>query len=143
MIPVPSQLGPSVDPAASVLMTQATFAFLAVRALEWVKRAKQIPWVSRESRKLNRALAIVLAFLAQHGVHVLWHADWTAGNFGFSLSGLTPAVLGLIAWGTLKSYVAQQLFFQTTVRYPANGAPPAPPATAPETNLPTSAKSAI
>lgn len=134
---------PPVDPAASVLMTQATFAFLAVRVLEWVKRAKQIPWVSMESRKLNRGLAIGLAFLSQHGVHVLWHADWTAGNFGFSLSGLTPAVIGLIVWGTLKSYVAQQLFFQTTVRYPTNGAPPPSFVTAPGTNLPTSAKPAI
>lgn len=116
------------DPAATPLMTQAAFAYACVRAIELLKKSPWFPWLHMQTARANKIAALLFAAASSLGVHAIWSYDPKTGNFGLNITGLTLAAGLGIAWSIYKSYFLQQVFFQATVRYPGNGAPPAAPA---------------
>jgi len=97
------------------MSTQLTVSAVVVAAMQWFKNSKYFPWLTTETAKLNRAVAVILAGAAAVGVHTQFSGG-TLTITGLSVMG----ILGL-AWEWLKSFVYQQLIFQTAVKGNGNG----------------------
>lgn len=99
----------------SVLSTQLVLNAIAVFALQHLKSSKYFPWLTAETQKLNRIIAVVAAGLTSIGVH--YSFDHTTGVL--MITGLTVASLwqGLCNWVT--SFISQQVIFKATVSQPS------------------------
>jgi hypothetical protein len=107
-----------MDPAASTLSslvaTQVTVSALIVYALEYLKKAKWFPWLTMDTKSLNRLVGALLAALAAVGIHAEFNAQ--AG---------TLLVTGLTAWGLMhaffdlaRSWVFQQVIYDAVLDKP-------------------------
>lgn len=95
------------------LETQITISAVVVYIIEVVKRSKFFPWLTTETAKLNRYVAIVLSGLAALGIN----ATFTDGTL--TITGLTVAgiLTGALVW--LKSFIVQQGMFKILISSPA------------------------
>ena len=95
----------------SAFGNQVLLNAIIVAALQWLKNSKWFPWLSAETEKANRIIAVLLAGAAALGVHT--NFDHTTGVL--TITGLTLATIwsGLYNW--LVSFVTQQTLFKVTV----------------------------
>lgn len=91
---------------------QVIFNAIIVAALQWLKNAKWFPWLSAETAKLNRVIAILASGAAAIGVH----STFVGGVL--TITGLSWAVIGPGLYNWLQSFVFQQLIFKATISNP-------------------------
>jgi hypothetical protein len=95
---------------ANVAITQVTTAGVVVFLINWLKKSPMFPWITAESGRLLRILAIIGAGVGAVGIHYTWNPEAHALTItGLSLVGILTA--GAI-W--LKSFVTQEIIYQST-----------------------------
>jgi hypothetical protein len=102
----------TVNPAIGAQLTaSAVFVFL----LQWLKNSRWFPWISQETYKLNRVLAIAAAGLSAVGVNYqVVHpgpGDWTIAITGLTAAGISAAG---VMW--LKQFCVQELTYRMAVK---------------------------
>lgn len=97
-----------------VMSTELVVNAVTVFLLQLLKNSKWFPWLTTESAKLNRWIAIVAAGLASIGVNSTF--DHTTGTL--VITGLTLISIwhGLCQW--VVSFVGQQVIFKATASTP-------------------------
>jgi hypothetical protein len=97
----------AIDP-----LSQLTAAGLVVWCIQKLKAAGSIPWIHRQTDKLNRILAVLAALLTAAGI--AW--TFTPQTGTLVITGLTVANLAHVAWIALQQVVAQELIYRTAVK---------------------------
>src|SRR5438445_27836 len=95
----------------SPAVDQITASAVSVFVLQLIKKSKAIPWISSETPKLNRAIALILAGITALGIHYTY--DATAGTL--VISGLTLGGVLHASWHYLQSIAVQEGFYQAAV----------------------------
>jgi len=93
----------------SLLTNQVVVSSIIVALLQHVKKASWFPWLTAETEKLNRVVAVLLSFLAAVGVH----ASFT--NHTLTITGLSLVSILTLGWNWIVSFVIQQGIFKATV----------------------------
>jgi len=88
-----------------------TLGAVAVYAIEHAKSSRLIPWMTVDTKALNRIASVALAFATSIGIGYTYDSD--AGTL--VLSGLTLSSLALACWEWVKQYVVQQVLFDGVV----------------------------
>lgn len=90
------------------ISTQLVASSIAVWVIQIIKKSKYFPWITAQTGRLNRVVAVVVSGLTAVGIHVTF--DHSSGVL--TISGLTAAgiVVGFGTW--LKSFVMQELVYQ-------------------------------
>lgn len=101
----------------SELGTQATVAVLVSFAIQRLKASKYFPWLTGETEKLNRLVALVVAFLSGFGIFVVWDHHGT-----LTISGLTGANLFHAVMHGIQQWTFQQTAYRTVIAPPLPGA---------------------
>jgi hypothetical protein len=101
----------------SELGTQASLAVLVSFAMQRLKASKYFPWLSGETERLNRVVALVIAFLSGFGIFVVWDHHGT-----LTISGLTAANLFHAATHGIEQWAFQQTAYRTVIAPPLPGA---------------------
>jgi hypothetical protein len=104
----------------TTLSVQFTIALISTYALQWLKETKFFPWLTTETQALNRAVSLVIAFLASAGILVGF--DHTAGVL--TISGLTAANLLHAASRFVQQWAMQQAAYKGLVMPPRPGTTP-------------------
>lgn len=110
---------------ANVLLTTMTVSGITVAAINWLKRSKYFPWITKEKIWLLRIMSAAAATATGVGIIYVWDPT----NHSILITGLTAANLWAFAWAILKQFTANELVFQTTK---ASSAPVVVQAVAPE-----------
>jgi hypothetical protein len=95
---------------ANVVMTTFTASAITVAAINWLKRSKAFPWITKEKIWLLRVMSAAAATASGVGINHVWNA----ADHSLVISGLTMANLGLFAWAVVKQFVANETIFQAT-----------------------------
>lgn len=90
------------------LGAQLTTSAVIVWVIERLKAAKWFPWLSVETWRLNRAIAVILSGLAALGIH----AEFNSVEGILTITGLTLTSIlhGGADW--ISSFVIQQVLFR-------------------------------
>lgn len=111
-----------IAPAAE-MHTTSTFAASAVVVwvLQIIKKSEKIPWITKDSAKINRLVAVFLSGVAALGVTWVFAP---AANGGHTLSISIPSAVTLVSsgWLWLKSFAIQEWIYRSSV----NGTTPEP-----------------
>ncbi len=93
------------------LTAHITAGATAVYAIETLKRSQWFPWLTADTKSLNRLVNVALAAAAAFGIN--WNYDANTGTL--MITGLTTtAAMGML-WEFLKQYVVQQLVYDGVV----------------------------
>lgn len=98
------------------LSAQVVISAVVVYLIQLAKKSARIPWISTETSKLNRLIAVLASLFSSVGIHFSFNA--AAGTL--VITGLTLAGILGFAWHWLTAFVSQQLIFQTAVQKPLN-----------------------
>jgi hypothetical protein len=95
---------------ANVLLTSFTISGITVAALNWLKRSKYFPWITKEKVWLLRILSAVAATASGVGItHV-----WNSADHSILIAGLTATNLWAFAWAVTKQFTMNETIFQAT-----------------------------
>lgn len=101
---------------AQEVHTTSTFAASAVVVwlLQIIKKSEKIPWITKETAKINRIVAVLLSGVAALGV--TWTFTPTA-NGGHLFSAAIPSTVTLLSsgWLWLKSFAIQEWIYRSSV----------------------------
>ena len=94
----------------NVVMSQVTAAGIGVALIQWFKNSPYFPWFTKEKTNLLRVAAVITSGLTTIGIHYTWNPE--ARQLAFSI----PTIGGLaaFAWEWVKSFVVQEITYQTT-----------------------------
>jgi hypothetical protein len=81
-----------------ILSSQVTAAAVVSFLIAFLKKQSWFPWLTTETDKLNRVVAIVLSGLASVGIHASF--NHAAGQLVITGLTLTSVAQGLWHWGT-------------------------------------------
>jgi hypothetical protein len=84
------------------LTAGALFAYLLAHVQQWNK----IPWITKDTAKMNAAIRLGLAALANLGIHWTWSGTWTAGRT-LMIAIPSLSVLGHAAFNLAGQYATQ------------------------------------
>jgi protein-S-isoprenylcysteine O-methyltransferase Ste14 len=90
--------------------TQVAVAAIISFVVGQLKKASWFPWLTAETSKLNRIVAIVLSGLASVGVHF----QWSAGTHSLLITGLSLATIGLGVWHWAVQAIYTHGWFKVT-----------------------------
>ena len=94
----------------NVALTSVTISGITVAAIEWLKRSKMFPWITKEKVVLLRVLSCIGTAAAAVGISYQWNAtDHTLTIAGLTLSG----IVGL-SWAWIKQFTLTEIVYQTT-----------------------------
>lgn len=93
------------------LTAHFTTAAMVVYVVEWLKSTQWFPWLTADTKNLNRAVNCVAAALVAIGIN--WSFDSTAGTL--VITGLTEQALVHGAYEFMKQLMAQQVLFDGIV----------------------------
>ena len=85
-------------------MDEIYWGIIVAHIIEWAKNSQKIPWINKDTDKLNKAVSVLIAVLSGIGVHIAF--DASAGSLtitGLALKSLLPAI-----YSAVKQYIAQQ-----------------------------------
>jgi hypothetical protein len=97
------------------LSAQVVISAVVVYLLQLAKKSRLIPWLTMETGRLNRVVAVIASLLSAVGIHFTYNRSQGV----LVISGLTLVGIATFAWRWLVSFVSQQLIFQTAVQKPA------------------------
>ena len=89
-----------------------TLGAVAVYAIEHAKSSGLVPWMTADTKTLNRLVNLITAFITSIGIGYTY--DATAGTL--VVSGLTLSSLALGLWELTKQYVVQQVLYDTVIQ---------------------------
>lgn len=73
--------------------TQLGLAALVAFVIQWAKNSSWFPWLTTETDKVNRAVAVLLSGLASFGIHATWNGtNHSLLIEGLGLSTILPAL---------------------------------------------------
>jgi hypothetical protein len=104
------------DPTTNAFATQVTVSGIAVALLQWLKQSSWFPWLTKETTKLNQAVAAIIAAGTAIGVHIAWAPGTVAGSYTILLSGFTLAGILTGVWAWLKMFTYQEIIYHSTVK---------------------------
>lgn len=107
------QAAPSVPIASPVLDQFGSNAFVIV-VLQWLKDREWFPWVTVDTEKVNRTIAMVAAALI--GLGIGWSYD--TANHALTITGLDVSSMLTNFWYAGRSVATQQLFFRMSYGQP-------------------------
>lgn len=82
--------------------TQVVIAGIISTLLGMLKKSSWFPWITAETSKVNRVVAIALSFLGTAGIHFAWNAS----SHSLTITGLALWPLLTFLWhGVAQSYV--------------------------------------
>jgi hypothetical protein len=95
---------------ANVLLTSFTISGITVAALNWLKRSKYFPWITKEKVWLLRLFSAAAATASGVGItHV-----WSSADHSILIGGLTLANLWAFLWAITKQFTMNETIFQAT-----------------------------
>ena len=105
------------------LHTTSTFAASAVVVwvLQIIKKSEKIPWITRDTAKINRVVAVLLSGVAALGVTWVFVPS-TNGAHTLTITIPSLAAIASSAWIWLKSFAIQEWIYRSSV----NGTTPEP-----------------
>lgn len=92
-------------------MSHLTAGAVVVYALQWLKAANWFPWITNNSKVLNRVLSAIAAALIAFGISATGDS-----SSGWTIHVPPLMVLLLGVWEWVKQFVAQQLIFDGVVQ---------------------------
>lgn len=106
-----------------LLVNQAMISAMIAYGIEFLKKTKYFPWITAESAKLNRGLAVAVTGLAAAGIHMTY-----AGGI-LTITGLTWWSLAHGLWDWVRSFLVTQVAYDGLIAPNQKPAPaaPAPP----------------
>jgi hypothetical protein len=105
-----------MDPTSSstltnLMATQVTMSALIVYFLEWLKQSAWFPWLTAETKTLNRWAAALMALAAAIGIH----AEFNPDTGTLLVTGLTMWGIGHAAFDMARSWIFQQVIYDGVV----------------------------
>lgn len=67
---------------ANIVYTHLTSAAIFAYLLSYIQQWGKIPWVTRDTKRLNAALRLAMAGIATLGIHLTWAGSASAGWSG-------------------------------------------------------------
>jgi hypothetical protein len=64
----------------NILYTHITAAAIFAYLLDHLQQWEKVPWINRETKKLNAWLRVALSGIATLGIHWTWSGTWSAGR---------------------------------------------------------------
>lgn len=95
---------------ANVLLTTMTVSGITVAAINWLKKSKYFPWITKEKIWLLRVMSAAAATASGVGITHIWNP----ADHSILIAGLTAANLWAFGWAIVKQFTANELVFQTT-----------------------------
>jgi hypothetical protein len=95
---------------SNVLLTSFTISGITVAAINWLKRSKYFPWITKEKVWLLRVLSAVVATASSVGITHVWNST----DHSILISNLTVATLWAFAWALTKQFTMNETIFQAT-----------------------------
>jgi hypothetical protein len=99
----------------TLLSNQVGISVLAVYALEWAKRTEKISWVSANTDRLNRVIAVVVAFLTSVGFQFAMTGSWLTGGVLTVTIPSLPAIVSVLLH-SLAQVGIQESFYRAAVK---------------------------
>jgi hypothetical protein len=90
-----------------MIVDQLTTGALVVYALEYLKRSRLVPWITTDTKGLNRFLAALGAAAGTAGIH--FQFDTAGGTL--QITGLLLPNLMTFAWQFLQQWVCTQAIY--------------------------------
>jgi hypothetical protein len=90
--------------------TQVAAAAIISFVLNWLKKSSWFPWITAETTKLNRFMAILLSGLASVGIHF----QWSSANHSLLITGLSLGTILLFLWHWFVQFVYTHGWFKAT-----------------------------
>ena len=97
------------------VISQVTTSAVIAYFLEWLKGTRLFPWLSMETAKLNRVVAVILSGIGALGVHA--NFDQTSGVL--TITGLTVVTILHGLWDWAQAFVTQQVIYDGVVQKPS------------------------
>lgn len=91
-----------------LVISQVTLSTVVVVVMEWLKKASWFPWLTVQSEKVNKLIAIFLAAITAIGIHYTYDASTAT----LTLTGISLAALGHGLWHWLQSYAVQETVYK-------------------------------
>ncbi len=99
----------------TLFTNQVGVSVLVVYVLEWLKRTDKISWISENTDRLNRAVAIIVAFLTSIGFQFAMTGDWrSGGTITITVPSLTA--VGSVLLHSLSQVGIQEGFYRAAVK---------------------------
>lgn len=96
------------------LGSQITLSAVIVFALQCLKNSKLAPFITAESDKLNRLLALALSGAAAIGIHFTYDASLAGGTI--TIIGIGWASVTHGGWDWLQSFAVQEWLYRSSVK---------------------------
>jgi hypothetical protein len=91
-----------------------TLNVICVWLIELAKRSKYLPWITAETKQVNKAASAVLAALSSAGITVL-AVNQGAGSYSIQITGLTTAAILHFVWHVMGNYAVQKWIYKVVV----------------------------
>lgn len=91
-----------MEPATG--LNQLALSILVVMLVEKAKGSASVPWISNETKRLNRVLGAVLAAVTGLGVSY----TWSSATGDLAIHGLTVTNLAAHLWDASRAWLVQQ-----------------------------------
>ena len=95
-----------------LLTSQLTAGYAVASLIEWLKGQKWFPFATADNAKLNRAFAMLTAFIAAVGLHTTFDSE--AGVL--TISGLTVVNVLHSVWAWVQQYAIQQAAYKGLIK---------------------------
>jgi hypothetical protein len=111
---------PATVPESLHFGTQITAGAMAVFIIQRMKNWSALPWITHWTPMVNRAIAILSAFLTAVGVHIAYSSvEHTLLISGLTLTGILGMMWVWVKQFALQEYVYQSAANRTKVNLPA------------------------
>jgi hypothetical protein len=96
--------------AENLVITQVTMSGIMVAAINYLKNNPRLTWVTKEKVTMLRILSVLGA--AATSVGIAW--VWNPTAHSLTITGLSLATIGAMGYAALKSFVMQEIVYQST-----------------------------
>lgn len=94
------------------LTAHLTSGAVAVYLIEWLKSKQWFPFLTADTKTLNRLISAVTAFVAAVGIGF----NYDAGAGQLVITGLTWSTILIGGWEWAKQFVLQQVLYDSVVQ---------------------------
>ena len=92
------------------LTAHLTLGAMVVYSLDWAKSSGWVPWLTADTKTLNRLLSLFASLVI--GMGITWTGD-AAGGWHVEIPMATVLMSGL--WDSVKQFFLTQVLYDTTV----------------------------
>jgi hypothetical protein len=96
------------------LTSHLTAGAAIVYGLQWLKDAGWCPWLTSDTKTINRVLSLVLAAMASAGINFMYDASLEGGTL--VIHGLSFSTVAHTLWEVFKQFTAQQMIYDGVVQ---------------------------